>query len=543
MSTTYGALDVETNSNRKSKQSIYPSIILSIILSLSFIGLVFITTNSQIFSSNINEETLSTKTSIKSIKEIKTPIKYSTASGNYLNADGTWAETKAPAPAPCPGPTQGPGGYPTPAPGPAHGPKPGPCTYGPSEIPTNAPVNSPKTRSPISLPTFAPVNNPTYKPIFTPWSNPVASPTSAPVSDPTSAPIATPTSSPISDPTSDPTNAPVASPTSSPISDPTSDPTNAPVASPTSSPISDPTSEPTTAPTNAPISDPTYEPTFTPTISTKSPTKKPTRIAPTPAPNTIFVGGFTNDPTSEPTEEPTKSPLVIVNNPPTAEPSAEPTTCECVADFKGLIPETFADFVISNPVEFASYSYASFVTLDGTHYDGVKAYCIDYEQAVYAYKNYNESLIYPYNAVASDPSIAVHIDKRERLNQLAWFINNIDVGTEVATGPVSYEGVVYDDCSTITASDAQAFVWAIISDPATCSFPDHLCTESLYDINNCNIAYLIDKAFTAVPEGTLYDDSTDGVKNTPIVIVPDGTKQSDQVLLLSIPAQCTCTTN
>lgn len=89
-------------------------------------------------------------------------------------------------------------------------------------------------------------------------------------------------------------------------------------------------------------------------------------------------------------------------------------------------------------------------------------------------------------------------------------MNNIFVGQTTPTPGTNYtwNGFTYSGCSTtpITASDYQQALWVLVGSTAgaTCNQPGGLgtqCGTGLQTLNPCNVAFILDSAFAAVPKG------------------------------------------
>jgi hypothetical protein len=170
-------------------------------------------------------------------------------------------------------------------------------------------------------------------------------------------------------------------------------------------------------------------------------------------------------------------------------------------------------------------------------YSGLVTWCVDYNQDIYIGKSYTSSTAYTYSYIIANPSLASYIAQPIRLNQVAWIINNIPIGT-LAVGPATWTtGTVYTSCTYITASDLQATYWALTQAVGLCD--KTLCTDTLSTVNYCNVAYIWNTVQTYVPFGTTYSvpNASPSFTNPiiPLIVIPDGSAQTTQVMVVEAP--------
>jgi len=239
-------------------------------------------------------------------------------------------------------------------------------------------------------------------------------------------------------------------------------------------------------------------------------------------------------PTSAPTYLPTITPSQLPTIAPSYVPTIAPTTCTCVEDFIESFPTSFQDLIVSSPIE--EYTYVKGIIFVDSHiYNDVDLWCIDYEHVLFSGYVYNETVTYPYTEIIATPSLAKNLAQPSRLNQIAWILNNIPVGS-LATGPQTWNGVTYSGCGEISVSDIQAVFWALSSPQGDCDDPSSLCTESIATVNVCNAAYIWNTVFNNVPDGASYIVSGPG-SYVPIVVVPSN---GHQVLITKWATNCDC---
>jgi hypothetical protein len=145
--------------------------------------------------------------------------------------------------------------------------------------------------------------------------------------------------------------------------------------------------------------------------------------------------------------------------------------------------------------------------------------------------NYPNGALYPYNMVP--PGIVNNA--AGDLNQVAWIMNNIFVGKTTPTPSTNYtwNGYTYSGCSStpITAFDYQQASWIIVGSNSgeTCNTAGGLGTPCANGLpsgqpNACNVAFILDSAFAAVPKGNNYtvpSSTCGGVSpHVPIVVDP-----------------------
>jgi hypothetical protein len=144
----------------------------------------------------------------------------------------------------------------------------------------------------------------------------------------------------------------------------------------------------------------------------------------------------------------------------------------------------------TNPTSFTVYlsltnSYVtSTIQYTGlSQITGLLTWCVDKDQDANANYNYLNSLSYSYTYVIQTPSVATGIDRPSNLNQVAWILNNLPVGT-LASGPQVWQtsssntAVTYTGCTYITASDLQATIWAFVQSTRECDYTT-ICTTTL----------------------------------------------------------------
>eukprot|EP01035_Chromulina_nebulosa_P037146 gene37146-50110_t len=102
-----------------------------------------------------------------------------------------------------------------------------------------------------------------------------------------------------------------------------------------------------------------------------------------------------------------------------------------------------------------------------------------------SYFTYGDMSLYYYPTAVASKTISANIQQPKRLNQIAWILDHIKVGSYV-TGSQLWKKVAYSGCTTLTASDFQAAFWGLIM----------------------STAYLWNKAFNAVPDGSSYVELT-----------------------------------
>jgi len=230
-------------------------------------------------------------------------------------------------------------------------------------------------------------------------------------------------------------------------------------------------------------------------------------------------------------------------------------TATCVSNFlRQFNNPTTASFTITSSFpEPEAFMYASVDVLGKSHQDQ-KMWCIDYHQSVDTDTQYPASLVYTYEYVLANPNAATGVSRPSRLNQAAFLLNTIVIGTSVAS-PASqvWWGKTYTGCSTITTSDFQAALWALLEGPGECdrSTGGGLCTDALSTVNSCNVAYLWNLAFANVPENTKYYIPTTSCGHSviyPLVLIPEPPiTQTTQVQIIAVDInswgsspQCAC---
>ena len=219
----------------------------------------------------------------------------------------------------------------------------------------------------------------------------------------------------------------------------------------------------------------------------------------------------------------------------------------CVAAFKSSLP-AFSEYyeITTGAVQTAAYVYTS-LDIAGIVYSTQAAWCVDYDQQAIPGTLYPDSPLYTYEYVVSNPSVAVHIDRPQHLNQVAYLVNNIVAGKTSAStvGSQVLWGKTYTGCKTISASDFQAAVWALVQSAGECDlqptaangYAGKLCTSTINAPNTCNVAYLWNLAFANVPNGTSYSVTVSYSTSTnvtyPLVLVPTA-NQSTQVQIIAV---------
>ena len=200
-------------------------------------------------------------------------------------------------------------------------------------------------------------------------------------------------------------------------------------------------------------------------------------------------------------------------------------------------------------------------------YSGLPLWCGSTDQTLQQGPslNYYNSSMYPYTDVP--PGI---LYDQSALQQVAWIMNNIFVG-ETSPDPtatytwnnVTYPGGLGPACSgPITAGDYQQAMWILVTDPLSTPQPAQQCRTNLYNPcdsvtpqnpNGCNVAFILDAAFSAVPRGNNYTVSSStcgGVHpHIPVVVQPSPSIPSSspipQPLIMDVDlikwgANCTC---
>ena len=222
-----------------------------------------------------------------------------------------------------------------------------------------------------------------------------------------------------------------------------------------------------------------------------------------------------------PTTTPLKATTTVVAPPPT---TTKPVAT-CISSFKQSYPSTCVGHSLSTGPQPWSFVYATIGFVSGT-FTNQRSWCVNYNHDAFSEQSYSQSTVYTYDHVVASPQFAPDIDQPDRLNQVAFLMNNIDVGSTVAS-PSSQKwwGKVYMGCSTITTNDFQAAVWALLHQTGECDncYSGGLCVKNLYSANMCNVAYLWNYAFSNVTAGTPYRPPTDNCGRPviyPLVVVP-----------------------
>ena len=237
---------------------------------------------------------------------------------------------------------------------------------------------------------------------------------------------------------------------------------------------------------------------------------------------------------------------VTTSNVPTTTSAPPPTTSSvptCVSSFVSSVPSpaAYSSFTITTGSnQLLSYVYAT-VTFQGATYYNQKIWCVDYDQLVYIGVDYTASPVYTFEYVLANPTVATGIEQVHRLNQAAFLLNSVVVGTSVASpSSQSWWNQVYAGCSVITSSDLQSALWALLQKPGECdqSTGNGLCEETLGTVNACNVAYLWNLAFAHVPDGTRYYIPSSNCNHAviyPLILVPEPpSDQSTQVQIVAV---------
>ena len=221
---------------------------------------------------------------------------------------------------------------------------------------------------------------------------------------------------------------------------------------------------------------------------------------------------------------------------------ATSATASCVTSFEQDIanPTISPGFIVTNAPQNLSYVYSTII-LQGITYNNQWTWCVDYTQNIYIGATYTASMVYTYEYVLANPAVATGIEQVGRLNQVAFLLNTIVIGTSVAS-PSSqvWWKQTYTGCSTITASDFQSAWWALLQKPGECdlSTNNSLCTDTLDTVNTCNVAYLWNLAFANVPDGSSYYVPINNCRHTvlyPLIVIPEPPgDQSTQVQIVAV---------
>ena len=213
----------------------------------------------------------------------------------------------------------------------------------------------------------------------------------------------------------------------------------------------------------------------------------------------------------------------------------------CVSAFKQGYPTYSPYFEITDPVQMSAYVYSS-LEVSGIIHTDQATFCVDYDQDVTADNLYSDSPVYTYEHVIAHPSVASYIDRPQHLHQVAFLMNNIAVGASKATGAQVWWGKTYKGCTTISASDFQAAVWALVQVAGECDLQPtaanghvgSLCDNTIAEPNACNVAYLWNLAFANVPNGANYSVSV-SYSSRPVVyplIVSPTFNQTTQIQIV-----------
>ena len=183
----------------------------------------------------------------------------------------------------------------------------------------------------------------------------------------------------------------------------------------------------------------------------------------------------------------------------------------CVSTFKQGYPATSPFFEVTGAVQELAYVDAT-VEVSGIIHNNQASFCVDYLQPIYSGTAYTDSPLYTYEYAVANPSVITNVDRPPHLNQVAYLLNNIAISKSVAAGPQVWWGITYTGCTTISASDFQAVVWALVQSSGECDMErtaangesGTLCTNTINTPNTCNVAYLWNLAFANVPDGANY---------------------------------------
>lgn len=139
-----------------------------------------------------------------------------------------------------------------------------------------------------------------------------------------------------------------------------------------------------------------------------------------------------------------------------------------------------------------------------TNYSGVPAFCASLENFYNGGIRY-ASKIYPYLEVAQNPALDTGIQQPKNLGRVAWLVCNARYGTMAKNGR-KWNGTKQTGCSTITPSDFQSALWALVDKPGECDGTNgpQICTQNVPNANKCNVAYLYNAAVYAVQPWQVY---------------------------------------
>lgn len=221
-------------------------------------------------------------------------------------------------------------------------------------------------------------------------------------------------------------------------------------------------------------------------------------------------------------------------------------TCCCVDNFTAGFPLNVSAFDVNFDRSFGntppSYWNLRNLTLTAPYlpgsgqqtYVGLPTWCASVSQTL-SDGDYPGSMLYAYTHVP--PGVVTNA--AGDLNQVAWIFNNIFVGatTPPPAANYSWNGATYSGCSStpVTVSDYQQALWVIVGTNAstscnTAGLLNTTCGNGLTStaINPCNVAFILNSAFGAVPKGNNYTvpSSTCGGVSPHIPIVVNPAKSS-----------------
>ena len=246
-------------------------------------------------------------------------------------------------------------------------------------------------------------------------------------------------------------------------------------------------------------------------------------------------------PFTMPTELSTTIALVSASSKSAAGPltTSSSGVTDCVTIFKDEFPIFSPNFQISGGPQPNALVYGTIEVNQVVHTDQ-NIWCVDLRQDVIIGFDYTASPVFTWEDVIANPGLALHIEQPQRLNQVAWLLNNVVVGVTVASGPNNLQGNSYDGCSVISSSDVQATIWELVQAPGTCNFTigGGACAGYIHQPNVCNVAYMIGAALSAVRDGERYQVPTSKCNSPviyPLVIIPEPPPdQQTQVLIVAV---------
>jgi hypothetical protein len=154
---------------------------------------------------------------------------------------------------------------------------------------------------------------------------------------------------------------------------------------------------------------------------------------------------------------------------PRGSPSPKPT---CVSNFTHKIGagQTSPALELSNGPQEIALVYATF-ELFGVIHLNQSIWCLDFDQPFNVSQWYTSSPVYTYEYVLKHPDVARHIIQTNRLNQIAFLLNNVILGPggTVATPDAQvFNNQTYSGCGPITTPDMQATIWAMVQPAGQC---------------------------------------------------------------------------